>query len=90
MLSLIFSLLSSLLFSQLLTSPRLLLPVPPNSTSQTHLSPRSLLFLNLIRRPQKGKRVRLLFQPAEEGPGGALPMMQAGCLESVEEVYGMV
>lgn len=34
--------------------------------------------------------MRLLFQPAEEGPGGALPMMKAGCLEGVDEVYGMV
>ena len=32
--------------------------------------------------------VRLLFQPAEEGPGGAQPMIKAGCLESVDEVYG--
>lgn len=38
----------------------------------------------------QGRRVRLLFQPAEEGPGGALPMMKAGCLEGVDEVYGMV
>ena len=35
-----------------------------------------------------GKVVRLLFQPAEEGPGGALPMIKEGCLEGVEEVYG--
>ena len=34
------------------------------------------------------KTVRLLFQPAEEGPGGALPMIQEGCLEGVDEVYG--
>lgn len=33
--------------------------------------------------------VRLLFQPAEEGPGGALPMMKEGCLEGVAEVYGV-
>ena len=32
--------------------------------------------------------VRLLFQPAEEGPGGALPMIEEGCLESVDECYG--
>lgn len=32
--------------------------------------------------------VRLLFQPAEEGPGGAEPMIRAGCLEGVDEVYG--
>lgn len=34
------------------------------------------------------KTIRLLFQPAEEGPGGALPMVKEGCLEGVEEVYG--
>ena len=32
--------------------------------------------------------VRLLFQPAEEGPGGAQPMIDEGCLEGVDEVYG--
>ena len=32
----------------------------------------------------KGKRVRLLFQPAEEGPGGAKPMIEEGCLEGVD------
>uniref|UniRef100_A0A7S2FJM7 Peptidase M20 dimerisation domain-containing protein n=1 Tax=Haptolina brevifila TaxID=156173 RepID=A0A7S2FJM7_9EUKA len=35
-----------------------------------------------------GCMVRLLFQPAEEGPGGADPMVKEGCLESVDEVYG--
>jgi len=34
-------------------------------------------------------RVRLLFQPAEEGPGGAPVMIKDGCLEGVDEVYGM-
>jgi metal-dependent amidase/aminoacylase/carboxypeptidase family protein len=34
--------------------------------------------------------VRLLFQPAKEGPGGALPMTKAGCLEGLDEVYDMV
>ena len=34
-------------------------------------------------------RVRLLFQPAEEGPGGAPVMIEDGCLEGVDEVYGM-
>jgi hippurate hydrolase len=34
-------------------------------------------------------KVRLLFQPAEEGPGGALPMVLEGCLETIDEVYGM-
>eukprot|EP00160_Parvularia_atlantis_P001484 Unigene11184_Nuclearia_a/m.34211 Unigene11184_Nuclearia_a/g.34211 ORF Unigene11184_Nuclearia_a/g.34211 Unigene11184_Nuclearia_a/m.34211 type:complete len:409 (+) Unigene11184_Nuclearia_a:53-1279(+) len=36
----------------------------------------------------QGKRVRLLFQPAEEGPGGALPLIEGGALEGVDEVYG--
>ena len=35
-----------------------------------------------------GKVIRLLFQPAEEGPGGALPMIKEGCLDGVDEVYG--
>ena len=35
-----------------------------------------------------GKTVRLLFQPAEEGPGGAKPMIAEGCLDGVDEVYG--
>ena len=35
-----------------------------------------------------GKGARLLFQPAEEGPGGAKPMIEEGCLEGVDEVYG--
>jgi metal-dependent amidase/aminoacylase/carboxypeptidase family protein len=34
------------------------------------------------------KSVRLLFQPAEEGPGGAEPMIKEGCLNGVDEVYG--
>ncbi|KAL6045531.1 Hippurate hydrolase [Balamuthia mandrillaris] len=33
--------------------------------------------------------IRLLFQPAEEGPGGAPVMIEEGCLEGVEEVYGI-
>ena len=35
-----------------------------------------------------GTKVRLLFQPAEEGPGGAEPMIKEGCLAGVDEVYG--
>ena len=34
------------------------------------------------------QKIRLLFQPAEEGPGGAKPMIEKGCLDSVDEVYG--
>ncbi len=33
--------------------------------------------------------VRLLFQPAEEGPGGALRMIAEGALAGVSEIYGM-
>jgi metal-dependent amidase/aminoacylase/carboxypeptidase family protein len=32
-------------------------------------------------------KIRLLFQPAEETPGGAVPMIEAGCLEGIDEVY---
>jgi amidohydrolase len=31
----------------------------------------------------------MLWQPAEEGPGGALPMIKEGCLNGVDEVYGL-
>ena len=34
------------------------------------------------------KKVRVLFQPAEESMGGAFPMIKEGCLEGVDEVYG--
>ena len=33
-------------------------------------------------------KVRLLFQPAEEGTGGAKPMVEEGCLDDIDEVYG--
>ncbi|EQC32657.1 hypothetical protein SDRG_09633 [Saprolegnia diclina VS20] len=33
-------------------------------------------------------RVRLLFQPAEEGHFGAVEMIKDGCLDGVDEVYG--
>ena len=33
-----------------------------------------------------GFSIRLLFQPAEEGPGGAKPMVDEKCLEGVDEV----
>lgn len=35
------------------------------------------------------RTVRLLIQPAEEGPGGAPVMIEEGCLDGVEEVYGL-
>lgn len=34
-------------------------------------------------------RVRLLFQPAEEGKGGARVMIQEGALEGVQAMFGM-
>lgn len=34
--------------------------------------------------------IRFIFQPCEEiTPGGALAMIQAGCLEDVDEIYGL-
>tara|TARA_B100000029_G_scaffold515691_1_gene624000 strand:- start:1550 stop:2719 length:1170 start_codon:yes stop_codon:yes gene_type:complete len=36
----------------------------------------------------KGK-VRFIFQPAEEGAGGARYMINDGCLDSVDEIYGI-
>jgi amidohydrolase len=32
---------------------------------------------------------RFIFQPAEEGKGGAATMIEGGCLEGVEEIYGL-
>ena len=36
-----------------------------------------------------GYAVRIIFQPAEEGLGGARPMIEAGCLNGVDEIYGL-
>ncbi len=33
-------------------------------------------------------RVRLIFQPAEEGVGGAVAMVNAGVMEGIDELYG--
>ena len=33
--------------------------------------------------------VRFIFQPAEEGMGGARYMIKDGCLENIEEIYGL-
>lgn len=41
-------------------------------------------------REQVPGRVRCLFQPAEElPPGGALGMIEAGCLEGIEAIFGL-
>ena len=37
----------------------------------------------------KSKKIRLFFQPAEELIGGAIKMVEEGCLEGVKEVYGL-
>ena len=37
----------------------------------------------------KGCTVRFVFQPAEEGHGGAKKMIEEGCLENVDEIYGI-
>ena len=30
-----------------------------------------------------------MFQPAEEGPGGAKPMIDEGVMDGIDEVYGL-
>lgn len=46
-------------------------------------------FLAHINKIPSDKTVRLLFQPAEEGPkSGAKVMIKSGCLDGVDEVYG--
>ena len=37
---------------------------------------------------KKGK-IRFIFQPAEEGDGGARYMIKDGCLDGVDEIYGL-
>ena len=43
--------------------------------------------LSTKRHKIKGK-IRFIFQPAEEGKGGARYMIKDGCLEGVDEIYG--
>ena len=45
------------------------------------------MLLTPMRESLKG-RIRLLFQPDEEGNGGARRMIEAGCLEGVDAVFG--
>jgi len=40
-------------------------------------------------RPRLKGRVKLIFQPAEEGPGGAAPMIEQGVLENVDYALGL-
>lgn len=44
--------------------------------------------LNGMKKSLRGN-VRLLFQPAEETVGGAMPMVAAGVMEGVDAVYGL-
>ena len=47
------------------------------------------LFLKELPQIPSNKTVRLLFQPSEEGPEhGAELLIDNGCLEGVDEVYG--
>ncbi|MFH2115514.1 MAG: M20 family metallopeptidase [Spirochaetota bacterium] len=43
---------------------------------------------HLVRNPPQGFRVRLIFQPGEEGYFGARYMMEAGCLDGVAAITG--
>jgi amidohydrolase len=44
--------------------------------------------LNTIKRKLNGN-IKFLFQPAEEGPGGALPMIRAGVMENPRVDYSI-
>ncbi|MBT3217383.1 MAG: amidohydrolase [Candidatus Marinimicrobia bacterium] len=41
------------------------------------------------KRDELNGNVRFIFQPAEEGEGGARYMIEDGCLEDVDEIYGI-
>lgn len=43
----------------------------------------------LLENPPASGAVRLMFQPGEEGPGGAAPMVEAGALRGVQAAYGL-
>jgi amidohydrolase len=45
-------------------------------------------YLQHINKIPKNFGVRFLFQPAEEGKGGAHSMIDGGCLDGIEEIYG--
>ena len=42
------------------------------------------LIYDAIERVPSNTTVRLLLQPAEEGPGGAEPMIRDGCMKGVD------
>lgn len=52
------------------------------------LAAAEILIKNRDKIPQ-GKTVRLFFQPAEEGAGGAVKMVEDGVMKDVQEVYGL-
>lgn len=43
----------------------------------------------LLNNPPQNGSVRLMFQPGEEGPGGAEPMIKAGALDGVNSAFGI-
>jgi amidohydrolase len=43
----------------------------------------------LLSAPPESGLVRLMFQPGEEGPGGAGPMIAAGALEGIQSAFGL-
>jgi amidohydrolase len=46
-------------------------------------------YLNNIDKVPSNFCTRFIFQPAEESKGGAISMIEGGCLEGVEEIYGL-
>jgi hippurate hydrolase len=47
----------------------------------------AVIFNNRHQMPSN-KIVRLIYQPAEEGPVGAAVMIEEGCLTNIFEIYG--
>jgi hippurate hydrolase len=46
------------------------------------------IYLENLSKIPSNRGVRFLFQPGEEGAGGALEMIKDGCLDNVDEIYG--
>jgi N-acetylcysteine deacetylase len=65
-------------------------PIPnPHDGHITILIATIEYYLNNLEKIPKNFGVRFLFQPAEEGLNGALQMIEGGCLENVNEIYGL-
>jgi len=45
-------------------------------------------YLEILDKIPSNRGIRFLFQPGEEGAGGALKMVEDGAMEGVDEVYG--